>query len=679
MSLQSARLALRPSPAAKIGWPLRLVLGLGLVLLTGVAQAADAATAAQREAFRQAWAAAQQGGEGWRAWDAQLAGYPLYPYLEAAALSHDLRQLDRARVEDYLRRYPDAIPAADLRRDFLLELARRQDWDGFLALYRPGLGDALACHALRARLARGGTLDFDRDLAALWEKPALPDACDDVLAAAHAQGLLTTTRLWARIDTALAAGQGGTVAALAAWLPADQAPAAQHLALALRDPANAVRDAATWPDAPRERQAAALAVQRLARRRPADAAAAWQALQPRLRFDAAEIAAIEYALALYQATDFDERALERLAALPAAAQTPLSRAWRARVALARLDWPAVLAAIAAMPAEQQDDAEWRYFRARAAEALGQSAQARTLYAALAAEPGYFGFLAADQLGMGYALCPLEPPHDPAREQALANDPGLVRAFELYAVGLPRLARREWARALEGADADTLALAAELAFRQGWYDRAIYVFSHGPGLRYYDRRFPLAEEDGLPAQADQAGIEPAFAYAIARAESAWTVDARSGADARGLMQLLPTTAAQVARRHGLDWQGGDSLYDPAVNVALGTRYLAELAGRFGGAPWLTAAAYNAGPDKVQQWLDARGALPPDVFIATIPYAETREYVARVLAFSVIYDWRLHGAPLPMSARLQPPGQATPAAMRRPVSCAAVPAPAELETR
>lgn len=144
---------------------MRLVLGLGLVLLTGVAQAADAATAAQREAFRQAWAAAQQGGEGWRAWDAQLAGYPLYPYLEAAALEHDLRQLDRARVEDYLRRYPDAIPAADLRRDFLLELARRQDWDGFLALYRPGLGDALACHALRARLARGGTLDFDRDLA----------------------------------------------------------------------------------------------------------------------------------------------------------------------------------------------------------------------------------------------------------------------------------------------------------------------------------------------------------------------------------------------------------------------------------------------------------------------------------------------------------------------------------
>jgi peptidoglycan lytic transglycosylase len=86
------------------------------------------------------------------------------------------------------------------------------------------------------------------------------------------------------------------------------------------------------------------------------------------------------------------------------------------------------------------------------------------------------------------------------------------------------------------------------------------------------------------------------------------------------------------------------------VMLGTRYLAQMAERYNGAPWLASAAYNAGPAKVDQWLAARGTLPPDLFVASIPYKETREYVARVLAFSVIYDWRLNGTALPVTDRM-----------------------------
>ena len=176
---------------------------------------------------------------------------------------------------------------------------------------------------------------------------------------------------------------------------------------------------------------------------------------------------------------------------------------------------------------------------------------------------------------------------------------------------------------------------------------------------------------LTPQAQQAGIEPAWAYGILRAESAWRSDAHSGADARGLMQLLPATASAVAGRHGLDWAGGNSLYDPATNIALGTRYLAEMAARFNGSPWLASAAYNAGPNRVDQWLDARRQLAPDLFVATIPFKETREYVARVMAFSVIYDWRLHGNAVPLAIRMGPINQPfmLPDAntTRRPVNC------------
>ncbi|TAM63954.1 MAG: lytic murein transglycosylase [Rhodanobacter sp.] len=612
-------------------------------------------SATRRAAFKQAYAAAQQGGNDWRHLAAGLRHYPLYPYLPAAALEHDIERVDLATVMEYLHRYPDWIPADDLRHSFLLELARRRDWTDFLALYQPGLGDTLACDALQARLAQGGTLDFDTDLASLWNRPNLPDACAPVLNAAHAQGLLTDRRLWSRIDRAAATGQAGTIAGLAGWLSPDDRAAAQQLVLALRDPAAAVAAATNWPDGPHQRQAVTLALTRLARRQSDDAEAAWQQLQPRFTFDEAQRDRILSALALFRATDFKADALARLTALPAAAQTDATREWRARVALARQDWPAVLAAIEALPATRRQDGEWRYFRARALAALGRRDEARQQFAVLAREPTFFGFLAADRLDQPYAICPLQLADGPQHEQALLDRPGLLRAFELYAVDLPVLARREWARALRDADPATLRLAADLANRRGWYDRAVFTLTGGEALRLYDLRFPLAGQVGLVAQAEQAGVDPAWAYGILRAESAWMSDAHSSADARGLMQLVPETAALVARRNGLDWNGDNTLYDPAVNIELGTRYLAQMAARFNGAPWLASAAYNAGPDRVDQWLAARGTLAPDLFIATIPFKETREYVARVMAFSVIYDWRLNGRAVPMVSRMNAVGQ------------------------
>ena len=648
-----------------------LLLAAGWLLASAMAYAAEP-DAAQRTAFKQAYAAAQQGGDGWRPLASGLRDYPLYPYLQAAALQHDIQQIDRASVESYLAQYPDWIPAADLRRAFLRELARRQDWGTFLALYQPGLGDTLACDALQARLAGGGTLDFERDLAGLWAKPNLPDACDPVLAAAHDQGLLTDARLWTRIDRAADAGQAGTIASLVAWLPTAERATAQQLVLALRDPTAALAAASDWPDGTRQRQAATLALIRLARRQASSADTAWQELQSRFRFSEAQRNRILQTLALYHATDFDDGALARLIALPAAAQTDGTREWRVRVALAQQDWSGVVAGLDAMPASQRQDGEWQYFRARALAALGHDDEARQLFEAQADKPTFFGFLSADRLDQPYAICPLTLADDPQREQVLLANPGLLRAFELYAVDLPKLARREWTRALQDADPATQRIAADMANRRGWYDRAVFTMSSGDALRLYDLRFPLASQDGLVPQAEQAGIEPAWAYGILRAESAWMSDAQSSADARGLMQLVPATAALVAKRNGFDWGGGDTLYDPVTNIALGTRYLAQMAARFNGSPWLASAAYNAGPNKVDQWLAARGTLAPDLFVATIPYKETREYVARVMAFSVIYDWRLSGdTVVPLANRMGPIGQPyalpTAATARRAVAC------------
>jgi soluble lytic murein transglycosylase len=644
-----------PHAVTRFGRRLLTVVASWMLVSTATAQTDTANLASQRASFKQAYAAASQGGDSWRALATGLQNYAIYPYLQAASLEHDIQLIDRPTVEAYLRQYPDLIPADDLRRHFLQELARRQDWDNFLAMYQPGLGDTLTCDALQAKVESGAPLDFNKDLASLWAEPSLPSACDPVLQAAFDQGLLTRERLWARIDIAADAGKGGTISNIAKWLPADDNQVAQRLALALNDPATAVAAAANWPDTARSRQAATLALVRLARRQSDTADTAWQKLQTRFQFAPSQRDSILNALALFHATDYDANALSRLINLPASAQTDISREWRVRVALAEQNWQAVLDAINAMPPAQQQADEWLYFRARALSQLGRTTEAQAAYVTAADQSSYFGYLAADHQGTPYALCVQQPVVDPQGEQEVLAMPGMQRAFELFAVGLIKQARREWSQAMANADPQTLRQAVNLADERGWYDRAIVTFNNGPGLRYYTLRFPLARQDNLVAQAEQAGIDPTWAYGILRQESAWMSDAQSGADARGLMQLLPSTAADVARRNSLPWGGGDSLYDPVVNIELGTRYLAQIIDHFDGSTWLATAAYNAGIGRAGQWEDARGTLPPDLFVATIPFKETREYVARVLYYAVIYDWRLHGSAAPISTRMTPLGQ------------------------
>jgi soluble lytic murein transglycosylase len=665
-----------PHAVTRLGRRLLTVFAGWMLVSSVTAQTDNASLASQRAAFKQAYAAASQGGDSWRPLAAGLRNYPLYPYLQAASLEHDIQLIDRPAVEAYLRQYPDLIPADDLRRHFLQELARRRDWDNFQAMYKPGLGDTLSCDALQAKIEDGTPLDFNNDLASLWTSPALPSACDPVLQAAHDQGLLTRERLWARIDLAADAGKGGSISGLVQWLQGDDAQVAQRLALALNDPAAAVAAAQDWPDTARSRQAATLALVRMARRQSISADTAWQKLQNHFQFTPTQRDNILNALAVFHATDYDSDALTRLINLPPSAQTDTSREWRARVALAAQNWSAVLAAIDAMPPALQQSDEWLYFRARALDQLGRAGEAQNAYALAAAQSSYFGYLAADHQSSSYSLCVLQPVVDPQREQEVLAIPGMQRAFELFAVGMFKPARREWSQAMANADPQTLRQAVNLADERGWYDRAVFTFNNGQGLHYYTLRFPLARQDGLVSQADQAGIDPAWAYGILRQESAWMSDAQSGADARGLMQLLPSTGADVARHNGLPWAGGDSLYDPSVNIELGTRYLAQMAARFDDAPWLASAAYNAGAARVSQWVDARGTLPPDVFVATIPFKETREYVARVMYYSVIYDWRLHGSAAPISTRMTPIGQpySRPDAQdpRKGITCAMPPA-------
>ncbi|MBL8300395.1 MAG: transglycosylase SLT domain-containing protein [Rhodanobacteraceae bacterium] len=625
----------------------------------------------ERQAFRRALAAIEHHRD-WKAEAAQLGDYPLLPVLQARELTAQIAKLKPEALQAFVAQWPDTLPAVELHKAWLLDRAARKQWSDFLAVYVAGSDRELHCHALEARLSAGGTINWQEDLETLWnEERPLPAACDAALDWAIQNKLLDTAKLWQRIDRAVTAGKLAMIAPLAQRLPAAERPAANRLAAALRDPAPALKQAGTWPDDQRHRRAAVVALTRQARRDSSGAETSYALLGKHFNWSAAERGEIAAAFALYRATEFDADALKRLADLPPSAQTDATREWRVRVALAASDWTAALQALDALSEQQQKDEEWRYLRARVLRKLDRDGEAEPLLATLAGEANFYGFLAADWTDQPYAICLADLASDRKAEQQLLDRYGLARAFEWRALGEGREARREWDYTLGRLTTEQRRLAADLAYREGWYDRAVFALSKGDELRYYEQRFPLAREPQVRRASHATGLDPAWTYAIIRAESAWIEDARSSADAYGLMQLLPATAARVAKGAGIAYNRAEDLFHGDTNIALGTRYLSQMASRYNGAPWLASAAYNAGPGAVERWLAQRGQLEPDFFIASIPYKETREYVARVLAFSVIYDWRLHGKALAVAARLprygqdySAPGHDTP---RKPIVC------------
>ncbi|CAN5301117.1 transglycosylase SLT domain-containing protein [soil metagenome] len=576
---------------------------------------------------------------------------PLYPWLQAAVVRKQLRTADPVTVHPLLQSLGDTAPGRWLRPAWLSELARREDWAAFEADWRGSDDAGLRCADLRARMQSGADepAAWRADASAIWlTGKSLPDACNPVLARLAAIGALGPDLRWKRIRLAIDEGEPGILRVAANGLPADQGDLARAYADYLQAPGESVP--AGWLGTERGRLVVATSLSKLSRRDPDRALGLFQSL-PAPGLDATQRAKVAYQIALWTVASYAPGAAERLAAVPESAYDDKLREWQVRDAMIRGDDAAALAAIGKMSAAQRQDSHWQYYEARLRERLGQGAAARTLYAMAARSPSFHGWLAADRLKAPYQLCPIEPRSDAALRNRVASSPGLARAFDLFAIGRIDPATREWSEATKPMDDDTRRIAVQRAIAGGWFDRAVFGLGMAPDdSRLYSLRFPLHHAEAIRRYSAGQSLDPAWVAGQTRSESSFMPRARSGADARGLMQLLPGTGALAAKRLGIPFAGGESLYDPETNLQLGTAYLRQMLDRFDGRAYLAIAAYNAGPAPVGRWRDARGSLDPDFFIETIPYKETREYVARVLAFSVVYDWRLGSQAAPLTGRM-----------------------------
>ncbi len=578
-----------------------------------------------------------------------LNSHPLYGWVELADLKRNIDTLSTAQAQSFLKRYEGQAVADSLRSAWLPALARRQDWPAFRAAWKPTTNVALQCAELNARQAMGkADAQWTTDAQAMWRSTgkSLPDGCDPVFAILDSKGGLSPALRWERIDLAAAEQQPAVIRNIARGLPAADAALANDYAAFL----DSVHPRAlNWPKTERSRNMAAQGLMRLAKSAPAAAEMQLSQYADALGMNEQQRGKVLYEAALWTVASYEPDSARRLNAVPESVYDERLHEWRVREAMARGDWRAALTAVRKMPKTQREDSRWRYFEARLAEETGDQAEAQRLFREAAKSATFHGFLAADRLGLPYALCAWIPNESKQARAAVATDPAIVRAMELWKLERVGPATSEWNNALARFDDTKRRIAVEVARDSGWFDRAVFSLKGAEEQRLYELRFPLHHDATIRREAARHALDPAWVAAEIRAESIFNPKARSGANAMGLMQVIPSTGAAVAKRLGIPYGGASDLYDSDTNIAIGTAYLREMENKYG-VPYVAIAAYNAGPAPTARWQSQRPNFDPDFWIETISYKETREYVARILAFSVIYDWRLNGNALPVTDRM-----------------------------
>lgn len=604
-----------------------------------------------------AWQTMQQDPAQFRLPEA-LREHPLAPWLQAESLRRRLgtdRPPADEEVAALLARHAGDPAIWRLRREWLLSLAARRRWEQLLEALPQMPGDArLACEWLRARLATGRTEGLAGHVRERWLRPDdQPQACDEAFDWLARTGVLDEDLIAQRLGMAIEAGNRRIATYLLRRLPVARRGQWRWPYDLRFDPLRALERLARAPNAPVGAEAMADAFAQVARRDPESALRLYQRLAAREDVEPAALRRMHEALALGLAWARDLRALEWMERpMPDAPQDQL-RPWQLRAALWAGDLAAAQRALARLPRAEREQARWQYWAGRIAQAQGATARAREHYRRAAAQREFHGFLAAERISAPPPLAHRPLVVDQERLSRLAASAGMVRARLLFALQERELARSQWNHATAALGAEDLAAAAVLATRWGWHDAAIRALARIEAWDDLELRFPLPYREAVAAAARDSGLPAHAIYAVMRSESLFDPDARSPARAHGLMQLRLPTARGQARQVGIAPPDRGTLHEPAVNIALGAGYLAELLARYGSWP-LALAAYNAGPRAVARWRPDR-AIDADIWIENIPYDETRGYIERVMMAMAIYHWRLEGRPLSLSELL---GQVAP---------------------
>lgn len=580
--------------------------------------------------------------------DHPLADYPAYwrlsLRLRGPASSAQAEELD-AEVSRTLARHEGSALGELLRRDWLLNLGRRGEWQQFDAQYArfARRDDAqINCLAWSAPTPRSQPSRADLEQVLMVPRD-LPDSCNLLLEQAIRQQRLGPNAAMRRLHRALESGSVSAIRVAADLLGVE--PASLRAALA-KPPTEAAFKG--------RREIALIAVSQLARTDPQAAAQQLEAGAPALTGDDRLFAWSQVA-----AGGMRRMAPESLGWTRRAVTAPVSDDTlfsMTRAALRAQNWPLVAALIDRMSDEGRRDPAWVYWRARALRAEGRVADSDWLLQRIAGEFHFYGQLAAEDLGRLTVAPPTAAAPTDAEVAVHARNAGFRRALKFYELGLRVDGNREWNHQLQPMSDRELLAAAAWACSIHVLDRCVNTAERTQREHDFALRFVTPFREQVKTASGERGLDPAWVYGLIRQESRFIMDARSSAGAQGLMQIMPATGRWIAQKLDVRDFRVEHLKDRDTNIRFGTFYLKNVLDDLDGSPVLASAGYNAGPGRPRNWRSTlSGPVEGAIFAEIIPFHETRDYVKKVLSNATFYASLFTGQPQSLRSWL---GQVSP---------------------
>lgn len=635
-----------------------LLLGATLVALGGSLYAPQAAAKTDSNVARFVeWRNELAKGkhDAWKDYIGDLQGQSLFPYFQYLQLSAELTDLPKeqllenathARTRAFLDVWPDIHVSDNLKRRWLRRLGKDQEWELLLKQAVTSPPTDIQCLRLQAKYntsANQAQQQTALKLAKqLWLRGSSQSKrCDAIFQLLLDGDYITHADYRQRIRNAFKENNAGFARWLNEKLPEpEQGPTAIWFELH-KNPAEIAKLFELQPNTLR-RELAHKTMYWLAGKDPDQAVALWSEYAAYAKPDTTTQKALWRRLALKATRSFHPQAETWLSRAELKADDSYGWAWRVRAAVQAQNWE-LIQELSRTPLKLDTQARlgMTYWAAVAAEKLGHTESAQQQFATLARERHWYGYLAADKLNLPYAQPDALPASDSTNRSLLLSYPETRRARDLYLAKSEWLARGEWASLLKKIPKGLRQEAALLAHELEWPSMSARTQAVYTSTKPDETLFPTPWQPLVLSASEEHDVDPAHIWSQMRAESLFMRDVRSGAGAIGLMQLMPATAKQVGRSLKLKNWRRLPLQDPATNIQLGSRYIAEMLEKFDQHIPLAAAAYNAGPHRVEKWLAERPYQDPVLWVEMIPFQETRGYVQRAMYFHSAYDRRLHG--------------------------------------
>ncbi|MCF5869793.1 transglycosylase SLT domain-containing protein [Aeromonas veronii] len=571
---------------------------------------------------------------------ARLTHYPLLPYLDYYQLAFRPGAADYNDVTRFIRQHGDTPQSNRLERSYLTYLAQSQQWSQFLRFYpaKPSSTDLLCMH-YQALYYTGKPKEALQGAGKIWMSgQSRPDACSPLFQLWQASGQRTQEKIWQRMTLAFEAENPNLIRHLGATLGSGLQSYGDQMVTLFEQPAKAMNPA-YFSSNPYSRKLLSLGLTRYANQEPESVLRQLALFRSRFGLTQAEVKPVERAIARRLLLDRSIAQRSWVDSTVKKLADPDITELRARLAIWEQDWRGLSGWVKMMPMARQKEDRWRYWMARSLEVQGQQKPARDLYLETANLRGFYGFMAAQRTGVPYRIKNQSVKHVPDWRTASQRWPFLLRVRELLSMNEIAAARSEW---IHNMDRNPVAQRIEfghIALNQGWHELAILASIRAEAWDALDLRFPLPLKRTFSQMAQERTMNTSLLYAISRQESALYPLAQSPVGARGLMQLMPATAKETASKLGVPYRNEQQLFDPTMNIRLGSAYLKRLLDVYDGNRILAAAAYNAGPGRVKRWREQSDNKPMDVWVESIPYKETRNYVQNVLSFDLIYQHKL----------------------------------------